>query len=265
MPIEKSTPPEPHPPPHPPTVFVDGGSIYRDLEFPPGYSDRPYVVMNMVSTVDGKAVVGGKAGGIGGTLDHSLMRRIRGAADAVLNGAATIRAEGFGMSVSASEEAARLARGLLPRPRHVIVTNTGDLPVEKRSLFHVGSPPTIVATSERARRLHPDRFGPLDAVAEVITVGDARVDLVRLLRRLVADFGIRRLLIEGGPRLNGYLFTAGLIDEVFLTVAARIVGGTGRTIVEVDAPPALDFAALELLSIAPTPAELFLRYRVTRG
>jgi riboflavin-specific deaminase-like protein len=246
----------------PPAVVSDLDSLYRDLELPAGRGDRPYVVVNMVSTVDGKAVVDGIAGKIGGALDHRVMRHVRGAADAVLNGASTIRAEGFGLKVSVAEEAARAARGLLPRPRHVIVTNSGDLPIEKRSLFRAGSPPPIVATSERARRQHPDRFESLDAVAEVIAVGDSRVDAAQLLRRLVADYGIRRLVLEGGPRLNGELFAAGLVDEVFLTVAARVAGGTGRTIVEGDAPPALDFAALELVSAAPTPTELFLRYRV---
>jgi riboflavin biosynthesis pyrimidine reductase len=99
-------------------------------------------------------------------------------------------------------------------------------------------------------------------VSEVIAVGDGRVDVGRLLSRLAAEYGIRRLVLEGGPRLNGELFATGLVDEVFLTIATRIVGGTGRTVVEADAPPTLDFAALELVSVAPTLAELFLRYRV---
>ena len=249
---------------------LDAATLYADLAFPAGDGSRPYVVVNMVSTVDGKAAVDGRSARIGGPLDRQVLRRIRAAADAVLNGAGTIRAEAFVARTAPDEAASRAARGLLPRLRHVVLTGSGDLPFDRRAMFRAEPPLPIIATSAAARRDHPERFAALAGVAEIVVAGEAgeagdeRVDLPRLLALLRREHGVRRLAVEGGPLVNEAFFAAGLVDELFLTVASRVVGGRGRTIVESAAEPFFDLARLELVSVAPTPAELFLRYRVAR-
>jgi 2,5-diamino-6-(ribosylamino)-4(3H)-pyrimidinone 5'-phosphate reductase len=73
-----------------------------------------------------------------------------------------------------------------------------------------------------------ERAGFAAAGAEVIVLGDRRVDLVAALRHL-ADTGVRRLLVEGGGTLVEALLRDGLVDEITLYVAPLILGG-------VDAP-----------------------------
>src|SRR4051812_11096431 len=82
-------------------------SIYDDLrtDLPEPPAERPYVLLNMVSSVDGKAALHGGAAGIGSALDHRLMRAIRAAVDAVMNGAATLRAERVDPRVGAERRA----------------------------------------------------------------------------------------------------------------------------------------------------------------
>jgi 5-amino-6-(5-phosphoribosylamino)uracil reductase len=88
-------------------------------------------------------------------------------------------------------------------------------------------------------------------------VGD---DLPRLMAEL-NDRGVRSVLCEGGPTLNSFLFAAGLVDELFLTMNPKLVGGAaaltivaGRELVEpVD---------LEPLSIAHGGGDLFTRWCV---
>ena len=236
-------------------------TLYEDLEFPPGRDGRPYVVVNMVSTVDGKAVVGGRAARIGSPLDRLLMQRIRAAADCVLFGAGTVRAEAFDVRMGLEQQAARRARGLPLEPLVAIVTNTGDLPLG-RSLFRPRKPQPVVFTSEEALRAYPERFARLRQVAKVLVVGGEAPDLTGLLSTLLTELNVGRLLVEGGPSLNQSLFAAGLVDELFLTLAPRVVGGRSRTIVEDDVEPRLDLARLDLVSIAEAAGELFLRYRV---
>ena len=66
------------------------------------------------------------------------------------------------------------------------------------------------------------------------------------------------MLCEGGPTLNGQLLSAGLVDEVCLTLSPVLVGGRGPRISGWDDPhPAL---GLELISTCETEGVLMLRY-----
>ena len=79
----------------------------------------------------------------------------------------------------------------------------------------------------------------------------------------LARRGARRILCEGGPTLNAALFAAGLIDDVFLTIAPKVVGGHDPlTIVKGD--QFADTIHLELGSLVELEGELFLRYRVVK-
>ena len=45
------------------------------------------------------------------------------------------------------------------------------------------------------------------------------------MARLRDEHGVRSVLCEGGPTLNSYLFAAGLVDELFLTLNPKLPGG----------------------------------------
>ena len=72
--------------------FMEPSEIYHDLSFPEPQGRRPYVAINMVTTVDGKATnLAGTVVSLGSRVDRTSMRRIRAAADGVMNGAETLR------------------------------------------------------------------------------------------------------------------------------------------------------------------------------
>jgi riboflavin biosynthesis pyrimidine reductase len=81
------------PDPTPPRLSV-GKPDYTALEFPPPPADRPYVVTNMVMSLDGSVVVEGTERGLGSAVDQALMRELRVPVDVVMNGAGTLRASG---------------------------------------------------------------------------------------------------------------------------------------------------------------------------
>lgn len=237
--------------------------LYRGLRFPVG-DGRPFVAVNMVASVDGRAVVGGGASSLGGPLDRALMRRIRAAADCVLVGAGTLRAEGYDAGVGPEESAERLREGLPPQPLAAVVTTTGDLP-PRRGFFRVVGQRAVVLTSAVAAEARPERFAALREVAEVAPLPgpEERLSAGAILGALYARYGVRRLLVEGGPSLVGELFAADLFDQIFLTVSPRIAGGDERTIADTLfrlQPP----RQLSLVSAAADRGFLFLRYEVRR-
>ena len=81
-----------------------------------------------------------------------------------------------------------------------------------------------------------------------------------MLADLRARHGVRCVLCEGGPTLNGPLFAAGIVDELFLTISPALVGGRHPlTILEGELEVAL---ALDLVQALEHDSTLLLRYRV---
>lgn len=93
--------------------------------------------------------------------------------------------------------------------------------------------------------------------------GKIRIDLPVVLRKLRAHFGVRRLLLEGGGKLDGSFLTAGVIDELSLLVAPVADGSVGTpTLFDAGGGPG-PARRLKLLSVERRPGDLlWLRYRV---
>jgi riboflavin biosynthesis pyrimidine reductase len=111
-----------------------------------------------------------------------------------------------------------------------------------------------------AGTMRAERYRGLDRRLVVVESGPAgKADLPALLRSL-HDEGVRALLCEGGPTLHGALWAAGLVDELFLTIAPKLVGGIAPRILEGDIP---GVEPLELVWLLEQDGELFARYSRT--
>jgi riboflavin biosynthesis pyrimidine reductase len=225
---------------------------------------RPRVLLNMVSTVDGRATIGGRSGPIGNSADRELFHALRAVVDAVVVGAGTARAEHYGRLVrEPATRELRRARGLAEEPLACIVSGrlalTGDIPL-------LADPQARVAILTPSDASLPVAGGADSAdIAYVRAKGaDGRLDLRSALEQLYELFAIRTLMCEGGPHLNGQLLAAGLVDELFLSFAPKLAGGDAmgealRIVTGVDLDPPLELA---LLSVAENGSHLFLRYAV---
>lgn len=194
--------------------------IYGDVDFSkiataPAQSDTPYIVVNMVSSLDGKVSVRGRSGAIGSDIDRNVMRVLRSKVDAVMVGSGTLRSE----RVSLTSEGRRT-----PEPKAVIVTNSLDIPLE--NILNSLKEDTLILVPENAER---EKIALLSSKSEIVQCevdGDDDVDLAPALRRLKTFHGINSLLVEGGPRLNYSLVSKGLVSEIFLTLSPKLLGGT---------------------------------------
>lgn len=243
--------------------LLEPEDIYRDLSFPPGSDDRPYVAINMVTTVDGKATnLAGTVRSLSSKADRFSMRRIRSAVDGVMNGAETLRRENVNPSVPDELIPSRLERGLAPQPVALTITASCDIPPE-RTFFHATGVQPVVITTKHAP---PERVEELAAHSKIIIAGEHSVDLTLMMHLLVAQLGIRTMVVEGGPTLNARLISARMVDELFWSVSPQILGGPAeRTMVEETPIPVETRPGLELLSVYRHESELFLRYRFAHG
>jgi riboflavin-specific deaminase-like protein len=243
---------------------IDPEAVYRNLGLPDDVPGRPYVIMNMVSTVDGKSTLGQTAAGIGSKTDWLMMRQIRAAVDAIMVGAGTLRAEPVDPRVDVPGVQERLRRGQPAQP--VAVAVSGSLQLEPTHRFLVNGPTgTVILTTAAAP---PDRAARLARYATIVTVDagpDAMVDLEAGLRHLWSAFGVRWLLSEGGPSLNQRLLDAGLIDEVFWTIAPKLAGGRSHNLIDGPQPTERIRARMELRSLHEQDGEMFVRYRLLRN
>lgn len=195
-------------------------------------ADRPYIALNMVSSADGKATLEGRTAPMSAEADRELFHHLRTQADGILVGAETVRVERYGRVTKTPElQAKREREGVREQALAVIATRSGELP---RDL------PLLAQEPDSLRLVH---------------------DLEAGLAELRAD-GIRSLLCEGGPTLNGSLFAESLVDELFLTVAPK-VAGAGEALTIVEGPPLPHAVDLELLTVHEAGGHLFLRYRVS--
>jgi riboflavin-specific deaminase-like protein len=218
---------------------------------------RPYVVANMVVTVDGRAAFAGRTKEISSKADRELFHALREQVDAVMAGTATIGIERYGPLLrDAARRERRVRRGLAPVPLAVTATRSLELPVTA-PLFQDPESRIVVLTSSEDEA--PEV--PAEVIVERVPGTEGRtIDFLAGLERLRERYGVRTLLHEGGPTLLGAILEAGVLDELFLARAPLIVGGPEPSLVEW--PPLPEAARLRLLSLLEDENYLFVRYAV---
>jgi riboflavin biosynthesis pyrimidine reductase len=244
---------------------VDPAEVYgADSRLPLG--DRPWVLANMIASVDGAATdPTGRSAGLGGPADRQVFSAIRAVADIVLAGAGTVRTERYGPALMPpSLEDARRARGQSARPRIAVVTRSLVLDLEL-PLFREATDedrPLVITTTAGLDRVRSTAGATatqdLAMVAEIVVAGDESVDWDTAVRALRATARAGVVLVEGGPNTIAQLVAADLVDELCLTVSPQLAGAGGQRIVvgvESEAPRRL---ALDRVLIEDD--YLFLRY-----
>jgi riboflavin biosynthesis pyrimidine reductase len=183
----------------------------------------------MITSLDGGATDGTSSGGLGGPGDRAVFKQMRQAADVILVGASTVRIENYsGVQLSPAQREQRQSRGQAEVPPIAIMTNSGDIERDAKVFTRTDVAP-LVFTSERAASGVAARLGP---VAEVIAASGPRDDQVdpAVLLAILAERGLLRVLCEGGPHILGLFIERDLLDELCLTIAPVLVGGSAGRI-----------------------------------
>lgn len=181
-------------------------------------TDRPHVLMMSEITADGKLTLkkGASSKILMKYMAHEtelLLHETRAACDAIMVGANTIRIDNSFLTV-------RYVKG--KSPLRVIPCSMGDIPLDANVLRK--DAPTVIAVCDEApmERIEAIR----NTGASVVVAGKTRVELPLLMKILKEQFGVNRMMIEGGPTLNWHMLHDRLVDEIRLIHLPFIVGGT---------------------------------------
>jgi riboflavin biosynthesis pyrimidine reductase len=253
-----------------------------DLHFRTSPAERPFVIANFVSTLDGVVSYGikGQAGGstISGSdpADRFIMGLLRASADAVMVGARTVldvSPQGLWIPEYTYPDAKHLYTeyrvNVLHKPEYpllVVVSGSGKLELERAIFQTPGVRTAVITTSAGRDALARAGATKLPSVQiHALDASNAAIAPLAMLQLLSAELGVGRLLLEGGPTLFGQFLAAEVVDELFLTLSPQIAGrGSDAT------RPALvqgtefvpDCAPWwQLLSVKQRGGHLYLRYQ----
>ncbi len=238
---------------------------YTTLDLPPAPAERPYIMINMVMSIDGKVVVDGTEQGIGSKVDQRLMRELRVSADVVLNGASTLRASGTSSRLNDPIlEQIRISREKPRYPIAATLSASGNLPLDK-VFFTARDFDAVIYLSKSA---------PEQARSALKATGRPVIDLPvhgsipAMLKHMRTELGAEVLLVEGGPTVNAELVHLGVVDEFFLTVGPVIVGGRDTKTPVTGAEPFTreTLPHFDLVWAVPNAetSEIYCRYRARR-
>jgi 5-amino-6-(5-phosphoribosylamino)uracil reductase len=180
-------------------------------------SDRPWVMLNFVISIDGATAVDGQSTKLGDEDDLAMFQALRTVPDVILVGAKTVIVEDYRpVSLDPERRKVRAQRGQSPAPKLAIVSGTMSLDVESR-VFSDSEYKPLIITGVFA---NPGRLALIGDAADVAILEELNPQTI--LGRL-SDAGV--VLIEGGPSLAGQFIAAGLVDELNVTIAPVLVGG----------------------------------------
>ncbi len=220
---------------------------------------RPQTTVILAMSADGKLADAARSPArFGSAADKHHLEAQVAAADAVLFGAATLRAYGTTLPITSPALLThRQAQGKAPQPWHIVCSAAGNLDPNWR-FFQQPVPRWLLTTPTGAQSW------TVGAAFDRIVVNplQSAADWVSVFQQLPA-WGIAQLAVLGGGELVATLVAAGLVDELQLTLCPLLLGGkTAPTPMDGVGFPAAIAPQLELLSVQTVAQEVFLRYQV---
>jgi riboflavin biosynthesis pyrimidine reductase len=233
---------------------LDDAGLVEAYRLPPG----PALRVNFVASPDGSIAVDGKSAGLGSPGDKRVFRVLRALADVVLVGHGTAAAEGYRAVAPDSPVGRQRATLGMPATVPIAVVSRRAALDPASGLVTDAVSPTLLITCAAA---DPGRRKALaDAGVEVLVCGEDDVDLPSAVAAL-AERGLAQVTCEGGPQLLRAALTAGVVDELDLTLAPALVGSPQR-LLDAVLPVVVP---LELSQVLEEDGVLFTRYAVAPG
>ncbi len=176
-------------------------------------------------TVDGKIATDLGDASISSKQDLRRLHRLRCSVDAIMIGISTVIVDNPRLTV-------RLVRSHGMNPVRIIVDSSGRIPLDSKILRSASRINTIIAVTRRASEENIDK---IKSAGAMVIVAGAKIVNLKELFYILRKMGFNKILIEGGGELNWSILKLGIVNELMVTVAPRIVGGrTATTLVEGD-------------------------------
>ena len=182
---------------------------------------RPWVTLKLATTLDGQiATRTGESRWITGPASRRYVHLMRAQADAIMVGAGTARVDDPMLDVRELGMSAR-------SPLRIVFDGALSLPLTSRLVRSADTIPVLLLHRASA---DPDRRAALQELGirtAIIPDTSGTLDLEPALQLLAQEHGITRLMCEGGGRLAASLLSAGLVDDLVVFQAGKIIGEDG--------------------------------------
>lgn len=180
---------------------------------------KMYVIINSAMTVDGKIATITGDSTVSSVEDLRRVHSIRSSVDCIMVGISTVLMDNPRLT-------ARLAKVPRKEPTRVIIDSTAKIPLNSRILQSAYRIKTIIAVTRRANNNRIKKVQNTGAM--VMTAGTKDVNLKTVFARL-KKMGFKKILVEGGGEINWSVLRLGIVSELIVTIAPRIVGGRSAT------------------------------------
>jgi 2,5-diamino-6-(ribosylamino)-4(3H)-pyrimidinone 5'-phosphate reductase len=179
------------------------------------------ITLNAAMTVDGKIATISGDSAISSRDDLKRVHKLRASADGIIVGISTVLADNPRLTV-------RLARKRLKRkdPARIVIDSTGKIPLDSRILLTASRIKTIVAVTKLA---HIDTLSKIKKTGAIVIVSGRQTVNLKKVFSIIKQMGIRKILVEGGGEINWSLLRLGIVNELIVTIAPKIVGGRQAT------------------------------------
>ena len=221
---------------------------------------KPYVILNAAMTLDGKIVTAKNSSNISGEEDLKRVHELRKNVDGIMVGIGTVLADDPRLTVH------KIDANPEDNPVRIVVDSRCRTPVAAR-ITNKDARTIIAAANEfKFDFLVSDRCNIFkQRGVEFFFSGDTKVDLTALMAHLY-DEGVKTLMLEGGATLNFAMIKEGLIDEIRICIAPKVVGGVNaKTLFDGEGFDTMDEGVnLELTDSYNLGKDLILTYKVLK-
>ncbi|KLV06049.1 5-amino-6-(5-phosphoribosylamino)uracil reductase [Photobacterium aquae] len=218
-------------------IEVQSGLLEADAEaLNPGFIKRmktgmPFVQLKLASSLDGRtALANGESKWITGPAARADVQRLRACAGAILSTSATVLADDPSLNVRWDELGAQVQEMYpqqnLRQPVRVIIDSKNRVTPEHR-LCSLPSEIVLVRHSDDGEQW-PDHVRSL--LLPQASADQAGIDLKAMMAAL-AQQDINHIWVEAGAGLAGALLSAGLVDELIVYQAPKLMGSDSRGLI----------------------------------
>lgn len=184
---------------------------------------RPYIIINTSMSADGKiATIERKQFKISGNDDFKRVDFLKSNVDAVMVGINTIISDDPSLTIKSNENIIyRINNNRTKHPIRIVVDSKAKININSKVLLKETGECIILvskmADKEKIQSLKTNNH-------KVIVCGESIVNLKEGMEQLY-NYGIKKILVEGGATLNFSLIKDNLVDEIYTFIGGIIIGG----------------------------------------
>lgn len=218
----------------------------------------PYVRCKLAMSLDGRtAMQSGESKWITGPEARRSVQVLRAESGAVLTGVGTVLADNPQLNVRCEESNLSLPSDF-KQPLRVVLDS--DLKTPATALICQSPSNTCFFHTCEAHSQHE----LIKTGVSLVKVGNdsvGKMDLRSVLTHL-AQMEVNDVLLESGPTLAGSLLSAGLVDELLVFIAPKLLGSSARPLVELPLSKMSQALDMQELESMPVGADRFIRFRI---